>query len=276
MKYGFFLPNFGPFGDARCLADLAGRAEAAGWDGFFTWDHILFSATQVYNMADPWVALAAAAMTTERIRLGAFMTPLSRRRPWKVARETVTLDHLSGGRLIFGAALGFPPDAEFQLFGEVWQDRDRARMLDAGLDVLTGLWSGEEVRFSGEDYQVGPVTFRPRPVQEPRIPVWVAGWWPNKPPFRRAARWDGVVPEMADGSLPGVADVADITAYIERYREPGRPLDVVVDGHDCWSHRHEMAAYAEAGLTWWLERIDPDRGFSVAEATALIDQGPPR
>src|SRR4029077_16581943 len=124
MKYGFFMPNFGPFGDARCLADLAGRAEAAGWDGFFVWDHMLFSPTQVYDVADPWVALAAVAMTTERIRLGAVLTPLARRRPWKVARETVTLDHLSGGRLIFAAGLGFPPDAEFQLFGEVWQDRD--------------------------------------------------------------------------------------------------------------------------------------------------------
>lgn len=276
MKYGFFLPNFGPFGNARCLADLAERAEAAGWDGFFIWDHILFSATESYDVADPWVALAAAAMTTDVVRLGALLTPLSRRRPWKVARETVTLDHLSGGRLIFGAALGFPPDAEFQLFGEVWPDRDRARMLDAGLELLTGFWSGQEVSFSSEDYQVGPVTFRPRPLQQPRIPVWVAGWWPNKPPYRRAARWDGVVPEMADGSLPGVADVAEMTAYIAKYRESDRPLDVVVNGHDCWLHEHEMADYAEAGLTWWLERVDPDRAFSVREAEALIDQGPPR
>jgi alkanesulfonate monooxygenase SsuD/methylene tetrahydromethanopterin reductase-like flavin-dependent oxidoreductase (luciferase family) len=275
MKYGFFMPNFGPFGDARCVGDLAGRAEAAGWDGFFVWDHMLFSPTQVYDIADPWVALAAAAMTTERIRLGAVLTPLARRRPWKVARETVTLDHLSGGRLIFAAGLGFPPDAEFQLFGEVWQDRDRARMLDAGLQVLTGLWSGEEFQFSGEDYQVGPVTFRPRPVQQPRIPVWVGGWWPNKPPYRRAAKWDGLTAEMADGSLPRVTDVAEMTAYIAQFRDPRMPLDVAINGHDSWSRQHEMAAYAEAGLTWFLERVDPDRAFSVAEATALIDKGPP-
>jgi len=276
MKYGFFLPNFGPFGDPRCLADLAGRAEAAGWDGFFVWDHVLFSATDSYAVADPWIALAAAAMQTDRIRLGALMTPLSRRRPWKVARETVTLDHLTRGRLTFGAALGYPPDADFRLFGEVWQDRERARLLDAGLDLLTRLWAGQEVQFTSEDYQVGPVTFQPVPVQRPRIPVWVAGWWPHKAPFRRAAKWDGVVPEMADGSLPGVADVADLTSYVMQHRGPGKSLDVVVNGHDCWSHRDEMPTYAEAGLTWWLERVDPSRAFSVPQATALIDRGPPR
>jgi alkanesulfonate monooxygenase SsuD/methylene tetrahydromethanopterin reductase-like flavin-dependent oxidoreductase (luciferase family) len=276
MRYGFFLPNFGPFGDARCLAELAARAEAAGWDGFFIWDHILFSTSDSYPVADPWVALAAAATATERVRLGALMTPLSRRRPWKVARETASLDHLSRGRLVFGASLGFPPDADFQLFGEVWPARERARLLDEGLEVLTRLWSGQEVRFEGEHYQIGPVTFLPPPVQRPRIPVWVAGWWPNKRPFQRAARWDGVVPERADWKLPTVSDVAALTSYVATHRESSDPFDVVVNGHDCWAHQPEMADYAEAGLTWWLERVDPERAFSERQAGALIDQGPPR
>jgi alkanesulfonate monooxygenase SsuD/methylene tetrahydromethanopterin reductase-like flavin-dependent oxidoreductase (luciferase family) len=276
MRYGFFLPNFGPFGDARCLAEFAARAEAAGWDGFFIWDHILFSTSDIYPVADPWVALAAAATATERVRLGALMTPLSRRRPWKVARETVSLDHLSRGRLVFGASLGFPPDADFQLFGEVWSARERARLLDEGLEVLTRLWSGQEVRYDGEHYQIGPVTFQPPPVQHPRIPVWVAGWWPNKRPFQRAARWDGVVPERADWNLPTVSDVAALTSYIATYRESPDPFDVVVNGHDCWAHQPDMADYAEAGLTWWLERVDPERAFSEREAGTLIDQGPPR
>jgi alkanesulfonate monooxygenase SsuD/methylene tetrahydromethanopterin reductase-like flavin-dependent oxidoreductase (luciferase family) len=276
MRYGFFLPNFGPFGDARCLAELAARAEAAGWDGFFIWDHMLFSTSDSYPVADPWVALAAAATATERVRLGALMTPLSRRRPWKVARETVSLDHLSRGRLVFGASLGFPPDADFQLFGEVWPARDRARLLDEGLEVLTRLWSGQEVRYEGEHYRIGPVTFQPPPVQRPRIPVWVAGWWPNKRPFQRAARWDGVVPERADWNLPTVSDVAALTSYIATHRESPDPFDVVVNGHDCWAHQPEMADYAGAGLTWWLERVDPERAFSEREAGALIDQGPPR
>jgi alkanesulfonate monooxygenase SsuD/methylene tetrahydromethanopterin reductase-like flavin-dependent oxidoreductase (luciferase family) len=276
MRYGFFLPNFGPFGDARCLADLAARAEAAGWDGFFIWDHILFSATDSRPVVDPWVALAAVATTTERMRLGALLTPLSRRRPWKVARETVSLDHLSRGRLVFAAALGYPPDAEFELFGEVSDDRERARLLDEGLEVLTSLWSGREVHFEGEHYHVGPVTFQPPSVQQPRIPVWIGGWWPNKPPFRRAARWDGVAPEMADWSLPKVSDVAAITDYVAQHRQVPDPFDVVINGHDCWSRQAEMTDYAEAGLTWWLERVDPERAFSEGEAGALIDKGPPR
>jgi hypothetical protein len=276
MQYGFFLPNFGPFGDARRLAELAARAETAGWDGFFVWDHVLFSTSDVYAVADPWVALAAVATATERVRLGALMTPLSRRRPWKVARETVSLDHLSGGRLVFGAGLGYPPDADFQLFGEVWPARERASLLDEGLDLLTSLWSGQEVRHEGKHYKIGPVTFQPAPVQRPRIPVWVAGWWPNKLPFQRAARWDGVVPERADSKLPTVSDVVALTSYIGKYRDPSAPFDVVVNGHDCWAHQGEMADYAEAGLTWWLERVDPERAFSEREAGALIDQGPPR
>jgi alkanesulfonate monooxygenase SsuD/methylene tetrahydromethanopterin reductase-like flavin-dependent oxidoreductase (luciferase family) len=275
VRYAMFLPNFGPFGDPALIGDLAARAEAAGWDGFFIWDHILFSATETYPVVDPWIALAAAAVATNRIRIGALMTPLSRRRPWQVARQTVSLDHLSGGRLVFGAGLGYPPDADFALFGEQHADRARARRLDEGLDLLDRLWTGEQVTFSGEEYRVGPVTFRPAPVQKPRIPVWVAGWWPNRPPFRRAARWDGVVPELVGGGLPSVAQINELAAYVRDRREPGRPFDVVVNGHDCWDRQEVMPGYASAGLTWWLERIDPDRAFSVAEATALIDRKPP-
>jgi alkanesulfonate monooxygenase SsuD/methylene tetrahydromethanopterin reductase-like flavin-dependent oxidoreductase (luciferase family) len=275
MRYGLYLPNFGPFGDARCLAELAARAEAAGWDGFFIWDHIVFSTSDIYAVADPWVALAAAATATGRIRLGILMTPLSRRRPWKVARETVTLDRLSGGRLVFGAGLGDPPD-DFGPFGEVWSARERAGLLDESLELMSRLWTGQEVLHEGEHYRVGPVTFQPTPVQRPRIPVWVAGWWPRKLPFKRAARWDGVVPEMADGSLPKVSDVAALSGYIARYRESQDPFDVVISGHDCWAHQPEFEDYALAGLTWWLERADTERAFSEREARALIDRGPPR
>ena len=275
MRYGVFLPNFGPFGDPRLIGDLAARAEAAGWDGFFIWDHILFSATDVFPVVDPWVALAVAAVATNRVRLGALMTPLSRRRPWQVARETVSLDHLSGGRLVFGAGLGYPPDADFGLFGEEQADRIRARRLDEGLDLLDRLWTGEQVTFTGQEYRVGPVRFLPTPVQQPRIPVWVAGWWPNRAPFRRAARWDGVVPELVGGGLPSTAELAELVAYVNSGRAPGRPLDVVVNGHDCWARQDVMPGYAEAGLTWWLERIAPDRAFSVSEAVRLIDLKPP-
>lgn len=274
-QFGLFLPNLGPFADACVLADLARSAEDASWDGFFIWDHILFDADSALDVVDPWVALGAIAAMTHRIRLGALMTPLSRRRPWKVARETVSVDRLSQGRLVFGAGLGFPPDAEFDLFGEVSADRVRAERLDEALQVLEGLWSTDRYEHHGPHFDLGPVTFTPRPVQSPRIPVWVAGWWPHKAPYRRAARWDGVFPELVGGALPSVDDVRDLVAYISSHRADDRPFDVVLSGADV-ATRDDIAAYEEAGVTWWLERFTPDRAFSVADAQRLIDRGPPR
>ena len=280
MRYGMFMPNFGPFADAGLVRDLAAEAEACGWDGFFLWDHMLYTTQPPHPVADPWIELAAAACATTTIQLGPLLTPLARRRPWKVARETVTLDHLSHGRLIFGAGLGAPIDADFGRFGEELSDRGRAIKLDEALEVLELLWSGREVSFRGEEYQIGPVTFLPTPVQRPRIPVWIGGKWPNRAPFRRAARWDGLVPELAGGGLPTVADIADMTAFVREHRAShgvgaARPFDVAVNGPDCWSREAELVKYADAGVTWWLERISPRRAFDVTEAAELIRRGPP-
>jgi alkanesulfonate monooxygenase SsuD/methylene tetrahydromethanopterin reductase-like flavin-dependent oxidoreductase (luciferase family) len=175
MQYGIYLPNFGDEISPRALADLACEAEQAGWDGFFLWDHILYSKTQKLRMVDPWIALAAMAMKTERIRLGTSVTPLPRRRPWKLARETVSLDHLSNGRLILSVGLGEPGDAEFGQFGEETDIKVRAAKLDVGLDVLAGLWRGKSFSYQGKYYQVQKTVFLPPPVQTPRIPVWVGG-----------------------------------------------------------------------------------------------------
>jgi alkanesulfonate monooxygenase SsuD/methylene tetrahydromethanopterin reductase-like flavin-dependent oxidoreductase (luciferase family) len=191
MKYGLNLPNGGACGDARTLAEFAHLAEEAGWDGVFLEDYIVWQSHQDVPTYDPWVALAAMALRTERIRLGTQVTPLPRRRPWKLARETVTLDHLSNGRLILGVGLGDPTDGNFNQFEEVTDLKARARMLDEALDVLVGLWSGEPFSYRGEYYHVDEITLLPRPVQTPRIPIWVGGGWPLKGPARRAARWDG-------------------------------------------------------------------------------------
>ncbi|MGB5732309.1 MAG: LLM class flavin-dependent oxidoreductase, partial [Acidimicrobiia bacterium] len=200
MKYAFNIPNFGSYADAAAVADLAAVAEQSGWDGFVVWDHIVIA--DGMPVGDPWVILTAVAMKTERIMIGPMVTPLPRRRPWVVARQTVTLDHLSGGRLVLGVGIGVPPEEEFGTFGEPTSVRERAERLDEALDVITGMWSGEPFSYDGTHYQVKETTFMPRPLQQPRIPIWVAGTWPNKGPFRRAARFEGVYPLADDNGMP--------------------------------------------------------------------------
>ena len=179
MNFGIDVPNHSAYSDPRLLVELACEAEAAGWDGFFIWDHLVRWNDRRIPVVDPWITLAAIAVKTERICLGPMVTPLARRRPWKLARETVTLDHLSGGRLILGIGLGSRSTAEFKAFGDEGDPKARAAMLDEGLEVLAGLWSGHAFSYSGKYYQIEETQFRPPPVQSPRIPIWVAGTWPN-------------------------------------------------------------------------------------------------
>jgi alkanesulfonate monooxygenase SsuD/methylene tetrahydromethanopterin reductase-like flavin-dependent oxidoreductase (luciferase family) len=278
VQFGVFLPNFGPFGDCDTLVELACSAEQCGWDGLFIWDHILVDNVNPQPIVDPWVALAAVAAETERIRIGALITPVARRRPWKLARETVSLDRLSQGRLIFAAGLGFPAHEEFEILGEDGDGRVRAEKLDEGLEILAGLWSGEPTSFSGKHYEIGPVTFLPPPAQEPRPPIWIAGWWPRKPPFRRAARWDGVFPELVGGEVPSPEHLGEIVAYVSQYRQRADAFDVVLNGYTPDPPKRAanvIEPYAEAGLTWWLERIEPRRLFSVDGAHSRILSGPP-
>src|SRR5262245_2189439 len=188
MRYGFVLPA----GDVATLIDLAGEAEAAGWDGVFYWDGI--DIPSVGPIYDPWVVLAAIALRTSRVRIGAILTPLPRRRPWKLARETVTVDPLSGGRLIVPVGLGTLDDGGFGKVGEPTDRRTRAQLLDEGLAILTGLWSGQPFSFQGEHYRVEEMTFLPPPVQTPRIPIWVVGAWPSTKSMERVLRFDGLLP----------------------------------------------------------------------------------
>jgi alkanesulfonate monooxygenase SsuD/methylene tetrahydromethanopterin reductase-like flavin-dependent oxidoreductase (luciferase family) len=275
MRFAINTPNFGEFGDARAMADLAREAEAAGWDGFFLWDHI--GHHWPAPTADPWVELSALAMATERIALGTMVTPLPRRRPWKLARETVTLDRLSQGRLILGVGIGTDFAREYSGFGEVAEDKVHGEMLDEALAVLVGLWSGEPFSFSGQHYSVQDARFTPTPLQTPRIPIWVAGVWPHKRPFRRAARWDGVVPLRADEQTPTPDDVRALVAYIHEQRTSTQPFDVTIAGGtgnlDRQAAADQMRALAEAGVTWWQEGFLPDD--SIADARARIRQGPP-
>lgn len=268
MQYGMTLPPFGALADPLYLVELAQAAEAAGWDGFFLWDTVIHD-EQSYPIAEPWTALAAIASATQRIRLGVMITPLSRRRPWQVARQVLTLDHLSRGRVIFGAGLGGAP-RDFDFFGEETDAKTRAAMLDEGLDIVTGLWRGEQFAHTGTHYTVAPVTFRPGPTQS-HIPVWIGGMWPNRAPMRRAARFDGVF-ALTGGFAPTPEEFTAIRAFIDPLRpDPSRPFDYVASGitpgDDPQAGAAQVAPYAAAGATWWLETIDPwsrHRDWSVS------------
>ena len=254
-------------------------AEDAGWDGFFIWDIVFTADGSDAPVVDPWVALSAIAMRTQRIKIGAMLTPLPRRRPWQVAREAVSVDLLSHGRLVFGAGLGYQA-RDFTPFGEDFDLKTRAEQLDEGLEVLRGLWSGEPFSFHGKHYQVDNVTYLPKPVQTPRIPIWVAGGWPNRKPFRRAARWDGIyimtVNQVTNEYLtPG--EIREIVAYINAHRETTDPFDIAVSGETPADKQQGAAIvrpHEEAGATWWIE-IEDSRG-SFEAYRERIRQGPPR
>lgn len=278
MRFAIELAPWGELADPRALAALAGEAEAAEWDGFFLWDGMLHDPDHLPK-ADTWLSLAAIAVATERLAIGPMVTPLPRRRPWKVAREAVTLDHLSGGRLILGVGLGDPSDQEFEWFAETGVDHPtRARMLDEGLDILAGLWSGRPFAFDGEFYRLHEMTFTPTPLQSPRIPIWVGGWWPNQAPMRRAARWDGVHPGKIGGDL-SPDEVRELAAYVREQRASDAPFDIAVGGvtPDARSAAATVAAFAAAGATWWVERGGADgRAFPAERLRARIRRGPPR
>jgi alkanesulfonate monooxygenase SsuD/methylene tetrahydromethanopterin reductase-like flavin-dependent oxidoreductase (luciferase family) len=274
------VPNFGDFGDPHALVSLALTAEAAGWDAVFVWDHIQ-AGHWAGPVADPWVSMAAMAAATDRLIVGPMVTPLPRRRPAKLAREAVTLDHLSRGRLILGVGIGWPPREDFANFGDAADDRVRAAQLDEGLRVLTGLWSGERFDHRGEHYTVVDARFLPTPHRQPRIPIWVGGMWPHRAAFRRAARWDGVYPIMvdeADGFAPMTpGDFAEVVAYVASHREPGLPFDAAAGGStlDDPDPARTVVCWAEAGATWWIENV-PFPTRPVAEFFAYVAGGPPR
>lgn len=190
MRYAIHLPNFA---DPAELVQIGVDAEEAGWDGLFLWDHLFGGPEFPVPMADPWVVLGALAERTEDIRLGTAVTPLARRRPQKVAREAVTVDHLSGGRMVLGVGLGSPVEVEYGRFGETTDPVNIAGRLDEALTVITGLWTGELVDHEGDHFTVRQAQFLPPPVQQPRIPIWVACGLDSRSPLRRAARWDAVV-----------------------------------------------------------------------------------
>jgi alkanesulfonate monooxygenase SsuD/methylene tetrahydromethanopterin reductase-like flavin-dependent oxidoreductase (luciferase family) len=260
MRHGIILTTFTD--DPRELADAAAEAEAAGWDGVFTWDAIAIGeGTPIH---DPWLTMAAIAMRTERVHIGAILTPPARRRPWKLARETMTLDRLSNGRLVLPVGLGTLDDPGFRNVGEPTEARARAEMLDESLEILIGLWSGEPYSHQGRHYRFGPMTFRPTPVQQPRIPIWVAAAWPRERSMRRAVRWDGMLVQVHDEAGKGREvtpdDVRAIAEHAGRERAAAGltgAWEIVVEGStpadDSPAAAAEARRWSDAGATWRLE-----------------------
>lgn len=279
MQYGLTIPNVGQFGDARILAELAVAAEASGWDGCFFWDHLLYHQRD-WPVADPWIAVAAAAVQTRRIRVGVLVAALPRYRPWRLAKTVATLDLLSEGRLVFGAALGSIPD-EYTAFGELADATIRAERLDEALDIVDQLWRGEGVAHHGVHYDVVTEPLLPTPPQRPRPPIWIGGRWPARRPFRRAARWDGVMPThigYSQGETISADDLVPIIGYTWAQRSSDAPFDVVLEGESPARHAEGaamLAPYADLGLTWWVEKLGWWRG-NLAEALRRIEAGPPR
>ena len=292
LKHGVAAPNFRA--DPRDLVELGVAAEEAGFDGYFLWDHIVFSNRgDGPPVQDPWSVLSLVAARTSRITIGTVVTPVPRRRPWQLARQTTTLDLLSNGRVVLGVGIGSPAYGDFGIFHEPSGDRERAELLDEGLDVLAGLWSGEPFSYSGKHLNVDNVRFTPAPVQRPRIPVWVAGVLPAPRPIARAARWDGFVPirwSRSDGLVrPSPDDIAAVTSKIIDQREQGN------DGNDQGA-RYDMVvwaevapepaalpdlarSYADSGATWWIETARPEpewwEGIQARVKAGPQGTGPP-
>jgi hypothetical protein len=278
MKFGIVTSS----GSIHDYITMAREADAHGWDGVFAWDGIDIGSAPIF---DPWIALGAMAVATERITLGAMVFSLARRRPWKVARESITLDNLSNGRFVIPVGFGGDWDGGYSRVNTDQPDRrSRREKLDECLEILDLAWSGEPFDYSGKHYQCTNLRFQPKPVAQPRIPVWTVGAWPHERSLARSARWDGVI--AADRS-PGVGEfdpilattVASIRDWMRERRESMEGFDIIVEGEtsgsDHVTNQDRLAPLAEAGATWWMESRWGDH-VTAAGLLERIRQGPPR
>lgn len=263
----------GSFGSSAEVVQMAADAENYGWDGFFTWDAISLGLAPIW---DPWAILAAAAVRTQKITLGALVFALPRRRPWEVARQVLTVDHLSNGRLVLPVGVGVLDDAAFTAVpGQLTGLRERAELLDDALAFLARSWSGQPFSFDGTHVHTGEMRFETPPVRG-SVPVWPVGAWPSERSMGRAAAWNGVVMQLRGErtmETPGPADVAALVDWI-RERRAGRadPFDVVIQGElpgDRAAAADLLASLEAAGVTWWIEsRWEP----ATTTADSLVDQ----
>ena len=273
MHFAIEVVPYGMYANPLNVIALAQASERAGWEGLFVWDHLGY--VSGIPGSDPWITLAAVSATTSTLKVGVEISPIPRYRPHVLIQALVTLDLLSQGRVIFGAGLGHVPE-EFSLFGESADLKQRAAMLDEGLDVLDCFMSGNPVTHHGEHYTVDNVTLIPLPVQRPRIPIWIGGR--SHPALRRAARWDGWVMSGAGsgGKMKRTPEeLADKVAEIYKNRSNVNPIDIAISGYSIPTQPSIARQYELAGATWWLESLSEERG-SVDEMLARVAAGPPQ
>lgn len=295
-RHGLFIPNFGPLADPALLVEFAVAAEDAGWDGLFLADHLIDFAARSpdahRSIADPWITLAGIASRTERIRLGSYVTPIARRQPWQLARNVAVLDQLSDGRVILGAGLGSRPD--YTRFGRAYDQRTLADRYDEALDVIAGLWRGEPFSYDGTHFTVDDAVLRPRPVQSPRVPIVIGGWWPYKAPFHRGARWDGVMPQwpsmlkhfdevvvdhLGDDIQRAIDEQhsheTEVRAMLEYYHDlDGEPGEIMLRVDIPNTPPNFAESVRGLGVTWLLSTpVDPAAGPAVN--IERLREGPP-
>ncbi|WP_285107231.1 LLM class flavin-dependent oxidoreductase [Promicromonospora sp. MEB111] len=286
MKFGFISS----FGTIDQHVALAREIEEHGWDGYFTWDAINLGGEWAMPVYDPFAILAAAAVVTERITLGAMVFAVPRHRPWELAQRALTVDRLSGGRLVLPVGVGVTDDRGFtSVPGQATELKDRAALLDETLAWLEKSWSGEEFEVSGGQITTGPFRF-PEPPVNGRIPVWPVGVWDaERPPaknLRRALRWDGIVPQLR-GTADDLTtdDIAGLVEWLTANRpEPAspddadRPFDVILQGKlssDPAQAAEQARAMADAGVTWWIESWWDPAKDSAESLLEKVRQGPP-
>jgi len=263
MRVALSLPPFGHLADPGAIVEIALATEEAGFDGCFLWDHVYRPPTDPREILDPWVLMGAMALATSRIRLGPMVTPLTRRRPIKLAREALTVDHLSAGRLTLGLGLGVDTGGELSRFGEIVDAKERGDRLDEGIDLLLGFWTGKAVEHDGPAYRADEVIVHPQPVQQPRIPLWLAARSGSPPrPFRRAARFDGLMPIELDG----LGDLERIIDLVLAERGSLDGFDVMVNS------AVDPAGAAALGATWSYRSFPTT--VTPAEVFAIIAAGP--
>jgi alkanesulfonate monooxygenase SsuD/methylene tetrahydromethanopterin reductase-like flavin-dependent oxidoreductase (luciferase family) len=274
MKFGLFLANFDDHAQADVLMNFGIAADQAGWDGVFLADHLHYQ--NKMKFIDPWIMLAGLASRTKNVKLGTWVAAVPRRQPWQLARDLASLDQLSNGRIILGAGLGTPPE-DYTAFGMEYDPKQLAKRFDESLDILDGLWSERRFSYDGDIYKISDVDLYPKPMQQPRIPILIAGRWPAKNPIERGARWDGIMPISQNWPKPfSLDEIKSCVEFYQSCRETNAPGDVVVMHSDDSPPLDEFIPFCqEIGVTWILFGLWP-QAASIEEYMERIKQGPPK